>query len=73
MSRQEKRLAEGQVTSETAMVHCELDGRAPAPPALIEKELDDQLRFRPSESSSVERWRAARAPGRLPYLTARSC
>ena len=47
MSRQEKWLAEGQVTSETAMVHGELDGRAPAPPALIDEELADQLRFRP--------------------------
>src|SRR5712691_7642164 len=76
MGRQEKWLAEGQVTSEPAMVHGELDDRVPAPPALIDEELADQLRFRPSESSSVERWRAARAaraPGRLPYLTARSC
>src|SRR5713101_6354440 len=39
MSRQEKWLAEGQVTSETAMVHGELNGRAPAPPALIDEEL----------------------------------
>src|SRR5450755_3115547 len=61
MSRQEKWLAEGQMTSETAMVHGELDGRAPAPPALIDEELADQLRFRPSESSSAERWRAAQA------------
>jgi hypothetical protein len=55
------------------MARGELDGRAPAPPALIDEELADQLRFRSSESSSVERWRAGRAPGRLPYLTARSC
>jgi len=55
------------------MVHGELDGRAPPPPALIDEELADQLRFRPSESGSVERWRAARAPGCLPYLAARSC
>jgi len=47
MSRREEWLAEGQVTSETAMVHGELDGRAPAPPALIDEELADQLRFRP--------------------------
>src|SRR5215472_12401644 len=50
--------AEGQVTSEAAMVHGELDGRAPATPALIDEKLADQLRFRPSESSSAERWRA---------------
>ena len=47
MSRQERWLAEGQVTSEPAMVHGELDGRGPAPPALIDEELADQLRFRP--------------------------
>jgi hypothetical protein len=29
------------------MVHGELDGRGPAPPALIDEELADQLRFRP--------------------------
>ena len=73
MSRPENWLAEGRVTSETAMARGELDGRAPAPPALIEEELADQRRFRPSESSPVEWWRAARPPGRLPYLTARWC
>src|ERR1022692_4546538 len=62
MSRQEKWLAEGQVTSETAMVHGELDGRAPAPPALIDEELADQLRFRASEGSS--RGRYGGRPGR---------